>query len=327
MEDAHSTDVNVDLGELSKYIENSKDMELSFFGVYDGHSGQGCAKFLAKTLLQNTLQDETAHRKDKKGRLFSTDDVIQSSFLKTDAEFIKSVGPAQRPGESSGTTCTTIFIIRSDDDVEVICANVGDSRIVFRQANGSVEPLSYDHKPTNPEEHERIRESGGHVEFGRVNGSLALSRAFGDASYKNNPNMDQRTQAVIALPDIKRVNFKLSKMDDFQFIIVACDGIWDVMTNEQACEYVHARLLEQKDGSYYRKRFDNQVDLLKRQGENEEAISTAQERLREQEKTRSNKGKYDLESITEDFLDEVVLKLESKDNVSAIIVLFSAPSS
>jgi len=320
MEDQHSTDVNVDIGELANYIDNNDNLELCFFGVYDGHSGQSCAKYLAQVLLKNTLSDETQHRKEQRGRLFSDDDVIKRSYLKTDMEFTRNI-PSTKPGESSGTTCTSVFLVRNGDEVEIICANVGDSRTVMRRSNGTVVPLSYDHKPTNKEEKARIQESGGFVEFGRVNGSLALSRAFGDVGYKNNSSMPQERQAVIALPDIIRQKVQLSKIDGFEFVLVACDGVWDVMSNEEACDYIYKKLVQQKAGNYYQARLENNLRMLQRQGEPHEVLEKQRQVLEKQHEERSKNGQYDLESIAEDLLDEVVLVLDSKDNISACIVL------
>lgn len=283
--------------------------------------GQSCAKYLSQTLFNNLLASELIHRKTAKGHLLDNDEVIKKCFLSTDTEFTKK-SPSSRQGESSGSTCTTVFFVKTDKEIEVICSNVGDSRIVMRHRNGQVEPLSYDHKPTNKEEKQRITESGGFVEYGRVNGSLALSRAFGDYGYKMNTNIPQEKQAVIALPDIKRIKTTIPSENEFQFVIAACDGVWDVMSNEQACEYTYQRLLMQKQNKYYDQRIDNFVRLLSAQGESEESIEAQKNQMIQKHEERQSKSGYDLESIVEDLLDEVVLRLDSKDNVSAIIILF-----
>ena len=100
----------------------------------------------------------------------------------------------------------------------IVCANVGDSRCVVG-SNSRTIPLSEDHKPSNPEESERIVNGGGFVQFDRVNGELAMSRAFGDFQYKSNSNVEMVKQLVIPVPDIavhKRV-----KGDEV--LILACD--------------------------------------------------------------------------------------------------------
>jgi len=119
---------------------------------------------------------------------------------------------------------------------------------------GEAKPLSYDHKPTNAAETSRIVAGGGFVEFGRVNGkfrvsfpvasdsltlfdapgNLALSRALGDFEFKQSPNLPAEQQVVTADPDI---NTHTHTAED-EFIVVACDGIWDVLTSQQVIDYV-----------------------------------------------------------------------------------------
>ena len=82
--------------------------------------------------------------------------------------------------------------------------------------------MSKDHKPELEEERARIESANGFVEFGRVNGSLALSRAIGDLEYKKNPTKGPSAQMVTALPEIQVRRLE----EDDEFVILACDGIW-----------------------------------------------------------------------------------------------------
>ena len=81
-------------------------------------------------------------------------------------------------------------------------SNAGDSRAVISTKNGRGIPLTEDHKPKHPKETQRIKNAGGFVENGRVNGSLALSRALGDFKFKNNPNITPDHQAVTGKENI-----------------------------------------------------------------------------------------------------------------------------
>jgi len=135
--------------------------------------------------------------------------------------------------ELAGTTAVTVLI----KDKKLYCANVGDSRAVACIA-GRTDALSQDHKPNNPDETARITRAGGWVEYNRVNGNLALSRALGDFVFKRNNTLKPDEQMVIALPDIE----VREVTEDWEFIILACDGIWDVVTNEEAVEFVRRRL-------------------------------------------------------------------------------------
>lgn len=92
--------------------------------------------------------------------------------------------------------------------------------------------LSVDHKPILPVEMQRIHESGGWVENCRVNGSLALSRALGDFKFKQNKKLKAERQIVTAYPDVE-----VHELDDsWDFILLASDGIWDVLTNDDVVE-------------------------------------------------------------------------------------------
>ena len=133
----------------------------------------------------------------------------------------------------AGCTATVILVTRT----EIICANAGDSRTVL-SSGGRAKDMSEDHKPENPGELSRIQRSGGFVEDGRVNGMLALSRALGDFEYKNNSSIDVKLQAVTAFPDvsIEPINAQT------QYVLLACDGIWDVKTSQEAIDFMNTKL-------------------------------------------------------------------------------------
>jgi len=118
-------------------------------------------------------------------------------------------------------------------------ANAGDSRGVLCR-DGVAFPLSFDHKPSSPVESKRIRNAGGFVNhFGRVNGNLNLSRSLGDLKYKQVARCTAAQQMITAEPDILQVELDLTQDE---FFILACDGIWDCMTNQEAVTYVKQRL-------------------------------------------------------------------------------------
>lgn len=146
--------------------------------------------------------------------------------------------------------CTASVCIITKD--EVICANSGDSRSVLSKKGVAI-ALSSDHKPDNQEEKERIVKAGGFVEDNRVKGMLNLSRALGDLEYKLDPELSVEEQMITCVPDIKKE--KIDK--NTEFLIIACDGIWDCMTNQEAVDFVkeHAASLKKKSGSSFRLSF------------------------------------------------------------------------
>ncbi|KAG5196414.1 hypothetical protein MJG53_016796 [Ovis ammon polii x Ovis aries] len=107
------------------------------------------------------------------------------------------------------------------------------------ERNRKVYFFTQDHKPSNPLEKERIQNAGDSVMIQRVNGSLAVSRALGDFDYKCVHGKGPTEQLVSPEPEVHDI--ERSEEDD-QFIILACDGIWDVMGNEELCDFVRSRL-------------------------------------------------------------------------------------
>ncbi|CBY43230.1 unnamed protein product, partial [Oikopleura dioica] len=136
---------------------------------------------------------------------------------------------------------------------QIITANIGDSRGVLSRAGKAVE-LSFDHKPEDDIEHTRIKKAGGYLTSdGRVKGGLNLSRAFGDHQYKQNRKLPLFEQMVTAKPDFTVHDLT----DEDEFMIIACDGIWNSMTSQEAVNYVRDRLRkDEKISEIIRELFD-----------------------------------------------------------------------
>merc|ERR1712241_510555 len=137
-------------------------------------------------------------------------------------------------GDKSGTTAVCALISQK----YLIIANCGDSRGVCC-TSGKPVLVTQDHKPSNPPELERIQNAGGSVMIQRVNGSLAVSRALGDFEYKNVEGKGPKEQLVSPEPEFY---MKKRESDKDEFLVLACDGVWDVMTNEDICSFVAARM-------------------------------------------------------------------------------------
>ena len=140
----------------------------------------------------------------------------------------------------SGSTCTSILATPN----HFFFANVGDSRSILVNRN-AVRFETKDHKPCDPHERQRITRHGGYIQMNRVNGNLALSRAFGDFFLKRNTsgmvfqrNYNQLQQPVIAQPTVTIVE-RDHKHD--QFLMLACDGVTDVFQTKQLIDYTISR--------------------------------------------------------------------------------------
>eukprot|EP00439_Symbiodinium_sp_Y106_P077523 s1460_g16.t1 len=139
--------------------------------------------------------------------------------------------------------CTAVVCLVQSE--QLIVANAGDSRAVLSRAGFAV-PLSEDHKPNLPTERDRILKAGGVVErqqIGkftqhRVNGNLNLSRTIGDLDYKRNSALRMSEQIISSTPDV--TYFQREARDDF--ILLACDGIWETMSSQDVVDFVNERL-------------------------------------------------------------------------------------
>ncbi len=137
--------------------------------------------------------------------------------------------------DKSGTTAICVLITER----YTIFSNCGDSRGVLSSDGAKPVLVTLDHKPSNPPERERIQNAGGTVMIQRVNGSLAVSRALGDFEYKSVEGKGPTEQLVSPEPEFY---MKRRENDKDEFLVLACDGVWDVMSNEDICSFVAARM-------------------------------------------------------------------------------------
>jgi protein phosphatase 1B len=198
--------------------------------VFDGHGGDLVAMEAAKQIkpkLEAMLSGVDSNDPDAIGV------VMQAAFLSLD-EDLKKLPLIVSGDDQSG--CTAIVAIITN--THIIVANSGDARGILMQGDGTVKPMSFDHKPTNPEETARIEAAGGCVSMRRVNGDLAVSRALGDFTYKQTESVPAKDQMVSAFPDIE-----IAERDGKeQFLLLCCDGIWDVMSNADAGAFVKEKI-------------------------------------------------------------------------------------
>ncbi|XP_065077196.1 probable protein phosphatase CG10417 [Ochlerotatus camptorhynchus] len=151
-----------------------------------------------------------------------------------DEAFMNNI--TDEPGKDSG--CTAVVALLHDK--ELFVANAGDSRCVVCRKGKALE-MSIDHKPEDQVEFDRIQKAGGRVTLdGRVNGGLNLSRAIGDHGYKMNKKLPPEEQMISALPDIKKITI----CPDDEFMVLACDGIWNFMTSDDVVEFVQDRIAD-----------------------------------------------------------------------------------
>nr|CAB3478826.1 unnamed protein product [Digitaria exilis] len=206
-----------------------------FFGVFDGH---GCSH--VATMCQDRMHEVVADEHSNAGSCQETawKGVMERSFARLDQQ---ALGWAtSRSGDEPACRCEQQMPSRCDhvgstavvavvNPTHVVVANAGDSRAVLSRGGVPV-PLSVDHKPDRPDELARIEAAGGRVIYwdgARVLGVLAMSRAIGDGYLK--PFVSSEPEVTVT-----------ERTDDDECLILASDGLWDVVTNEMACDVVRA---------------------------------------------------------------------------------------
>jgi len=194
------------------YEDNYRgDPSSGYFGVYDGHGGKEAADYVAEHLHKNLANclDEG----------LSVKDAFKKAFVDTDNEI------GAQNIHIAGTTVAVALIKSDEAGVKTLyTANCGDARIVLAE-NGTGVRVSRDHKPSDPSENQRIQAAGGFVILQRVNGILAVARSLGDRSLKD---------FVTGEPD----TFETKLTDAHTHLIIACDGLWDVISDNDAVNIV-----------------------------------------------------------------------------------------
>jgi len=210
----------------------------SFFGIYDGHGGRECVSFVRQRLHMNFVAALHARGGLDKSAQVHHDicDCLAQGFRETDRQFLSWAQATEGVNGGSGCAAVVACIVGG----WIWCANLGDSRALVCRDGRAVE-LSLDHKPDRADEAERIESAGGFVSFRRVLGRLAVSRAFGDEEYKALPDAnggEAGKPLVIADPEIRLERIR----PEDEFLLMACDGLFDVFSSQEAVDFVHGRL-------------------------------------------------------------------------------------
>ena len=272
-------------------LNNKNDEFFYFFGVFDGHGGNGCSLYL-KENFHHFIKDFSA-------------DSLRNAVFQSENEFLakKAIDENNNICDSSGS-CGAIAIVKNN---KLIISNTGDSRIVVYK-NGKVLFATEDHKPKSDKERERIKNSGGQIyqttsliplyQNGKkidlpwrvFPGRLSVSRTFGDIGAKNE-KFGGKKGVIIPSPDI--TEFEIN--NEFDFMVIGCDGIFDVLSNEDLYEIWKIVLKIQKDEIEKYKDIENNINL-------------------------------NIDKLCGDFAELIIKSAMAKsslDNVSCIVVLFN----
>jgi serine/threonine protein phosphatase PrpC len=227
---------NEDTITVTKINLNTKEKNdyCYFFAVYDGHGGNGCSLYLKNNLHKNITEFSV------KG-LKSAIEITEDNFLTK-----KAIDNDYNLVDTSGS-CGIILLIKNK---KCIIANIGDSRLVIFK-NKRVIFSTKDHKPNTYMEKRRIEKAGGSVyqttaaipiyQNGKLieipwrvcPGGLSVSRTFGDIETKNE-SLGGKKGVVVALPDISEFDLN----EQYNFIVIGCDGIFDVLSNGEIIDCI-----------------------------------------------------------------------------------------
>ena len=258
-----------------------------FFAIYDGHGGNGCSSYLKESLhlyIKNFSKES----------LNEAINSVENNFIKE-----KALDEKGNMLDHSGS-CGIMALIHKN---KLIIANIGDSRLILFKKS-CLFFQTEDHKPDSPKEKLRIENNGGKIyrtqsliplyQNGKkieipwrvFPGRLSVSRTFGDVEAKIE-NLGGNKDVVVAKPDITEIDLD----DDFNFLVIGCDGIFDVLSNEQILECVKIVFKEKK--------IDNK---------------------------NNNINNINISELCGDIADMIIkssLALDSFDNISCIVVAFN----
>lgn len=193
-----------------------KFKKINIYGIYDGHGGKQVSKYLSEKI--------PPYFKNQNLKLPISGRYIRNTFKEIQTDLEKNY---REYCEYCGSTCILGIDYIFDQKRFIDVINIGDSRCVISKRN-KANIITTDHKPNWPVEKERIKKMGGEIYFDGADwriGDLSVSRAFGDLDNK---------PYISCVPDIFR--YSVSKKD--QFMILACDGLWDVMDAQQVVNFI-----------------------------------------------------------------------------------------
>ncbi|KVH88229.1 Protein phosphatase 2C [Cynara cardunculus var. scolymus] len=187
-------------------------MEDEYICVFDGHGGIDAASFTKRNILEFILEDSSFPKAVKKA--------VKNAFAKVD----HALADTRSLDNSSGTTALIALIL---------------GRAVLGKRGRAIE-LSTDHKPSCTSEKQRIEKLGGVIYDGYLNGQLSVARALGDWHMKGPKGSDGPLSAE---PELEEVTLN----EEDEFLIIGCDGLWDVMSSQYAVTIVRKELMLHND--------------------------------------------------------------------------------
>lgn len=198
----------------------------AYYAVFDGHGGRRAAEFARDRMLPHILDDENFPR--------DVSAALVGAFQRTDLAF-----RAEMPADHSGCTALVVLALGR----RLLVANAGDCRAVLSR-RGKCIPLSEDHKPCAEPERARIQAAKGTVCDGVMCGALSVSRSLGDWHLEVKSCVDGVVCGpLISTPEVMDIEI----VAEDEFIVLACDGLWDRFSSDGAVQFARQKLKEHND--------------------------------------------------------------------------------
>lgn len=208
-EDKHNILLNIN--------DDKNTANVNLYGVYDGHGGKFVSNYLSNNIAQYFIKSNVTYPLNKNyvNKIY---DIIENN-LKT--KYYKQAAEC-------GSTCLLVCHYKENEKDYLNIMNTGDSRCVLCRNNIGI-ALTKDHKPNWIDERCRINKLGGNItrdgSVYRIN-DLSVSRAFGDIN---------ANKYVTHRPELYKYSIK---PNSDRFMIIACDGLWDVVSSQDAVNFV-----------------------------------------------------------------------------------------
>jgi len=222
-------------------VSKGEKKDIDVFGVFDGHGGKEISKFVSNHFLDELVANKNLPSDMSlalKETFIKMDEIMQTKEgieeIKKYSRQSKEEDDRQSKNEPPNSQMQLLAQLMPPKDPE--------ANDIFMRT-GCTACVSQDHKPEMESEKNRIYKADGWISEGRVKGNLNLTRGFGDLEYKQNKNLKPEEQMITANPDIKIVDYN----KDCDFVIIGCDGIWDCLSNQEACDFVSKRLKDTPD--------------------------------------------------------------------------------
>jgi serine/threonine protein phosphatase PrpC len=223
---------------------NCKDITLhkvGYFGLFDGHGGGKISKFCKKNLHKYFIDNEIINKPPSKSKDY--DKYINKTYISVQ----NKLSDHEKEAKTVGSTALVLIVYEKEKKKYCKIINLGDCRAIMCNEYNIAIQLTKDHKPTSFEEYKRIISEDGKItkeskDDYRING-MSVSRSFGDLDAKPH---------VSHIPDIFDYDINKTK-----FVIMGCDGLWDVISNQEAIDLVLSDLESKNDS---KKNINNKSD-------------------------------------------------------------------